>query len=126
MGAILRNVLSMTKVHQVFDREVSVLGNVSLSLFLAFALMTINLTQLVSLALPMLVILTIQVVLMIAFAIFVTFRFCGRGCDAAVLAAGRCGVGLGATPTAMANMQTVTQHYGISSCLWWERFLFAL
>ena len=114
VGAILRNVLSMTKVHQVFDREVSVLGNVSLSLFLAFALMTINLTQLVSLALPMLVILTIQVVLMIAFAIFVTFRFCGRDYDAAVLAAGHCGFGLGATPTAMANMQTVTQHYGMS------------
>lgn len=114
VGAILRNVLSLTKVHQVFDREVSVLGNVSLSLFLAYALMTINLTQLVSLALPMLVILTIQVVLMVFFAIFVTFRFCGRDYDAAVLAAGHCGFGLGATPTAMANMQTVTQHYGMS------------
>lgn len=114
VGAILRNVLSLTKVHQVFDREVSVLGNVSLSLFLAYALMTINLTQLVSLALPMLVILAIQVVLMVFFAIFVTFRFCGRDYDAAVLAAGHCGFGLGATPTAMANMQTVTQHYGMS------------
>lgn len=114
VGAVLRNVLSLTKVHQVFDREVSVLGNVSLSLFLAYALMTINLYQLVSLALPMLVILTIQVVLMVFFAVFVTFRFCGRDYDAAVLAAGHCGFGLGATPTAMANMQTVTQHYGPS------------
>ncbi|MDE5603056.1 MAG: sodium/glutamate symporter, partial [Helicobacter sp.] len=106
--------LSLTKIHQVFDREVSVIGNVSLSLFLAFALMTINLSQLISLALPMFVILTAQVILMASFAIFVTFRFCGKDYDAAVLAAGHCGFGLGATPTAMANMQTITQHYGIS------------
>lgn len=114
VGAILRNLLSLTKIHQVFDREVSVIGNVSLSLFLAFALMTINLSELVSLALPMFVILTTQVLLMIAFAIFITFRFCGRDYDAAVLAAGHCGFGLGATPTAMANIQTITQHYGMS------------
>lgn len=114
MGVILRNVLQTTKMHQVFDREVSVIGNVSLSLFLAFALMTINLWQLVSLAIPMLVILACQVVLMVLYAVFITFRFCGKDYDAAVLAAGHCGFGLGATPTAMVNMQTVTQHYGAS------------
>ncbi|TLE15604.1 sodium/glutamate symporter [Helicobacter apodemus] len=114
IGAILRNLLSLTKIHQVFDREVSVIGNVSLSLFLAFALMTINLSELVALALPMFAILTIQVILMVAFAIFITFRFCGKDYDAAVLAAGHCGFGLGATPTAMANIQTITQHYGMS------------
>lgn len=114
IGAILRNVLQATKIHQVFDREVAVLGNVSLSLFLAFALMTINLMELVSLALPMLVILLIQVVIMVFYAVFVTFRYCGKDYDAAVLAAGHCGFGLGATPTAMVNMQTVTQHYGPS------------
>lgn len=114
IGVVLRNVLQATKVHQVFDREVSVIGNVSLSLFLAFALMTINLWQLVSLALPMLIILACQVVMMVFYAIFVTFRFCGKDYDAAVLAAGHCGFGLGATPTAMVNMQTVTQHYGPS------------
>ena len=114
VGVILRNTLQATKIHQVFDREVSVLGNVSLSLFLAFALMTINLWQLVALALPMLVILVCQVAAMVVYAIFVTFRFCGRDYDAAVLAAGHCGFGLGATPTAMVNMQTVTQHYGPS------------
>lgn len=113
-GVVLRNVLSALKIHQVFDREVSVIGNVSLSLFLAFAMMTINLWELVALALPMLVILGLQTVMMIAYAIFVTFRFCGRDYDAAVLAAGHCGFGLGATPTAMVNMQTVTSHYGPS------------
>lgn len=114
VGVILRNILSILNIHEVFDREVSVLGNVSLSLFLAFALMTINLWELVALALPMIVILVAQVVVMILYAIFVTFRVCGKNYDAAVLAAGHCGFGLGATPTAMVNMQTVTNHYGHS------------
>lgn len=113
-GVVLRNILSLTRIHQVFDREVSVLGNVSLSLFLAFALMTVNLIELISLALPILTILFFQVVTMVLYAIFITFRFCGKDYDAAVLAAGHCGFGLGATPTAMVNMQTVTNHYGMS------------
>lgn len=90
------------------------IGNVSLSLFLAFALMSINLWQLVALALPMVIILVCQVVVMVVYAVLVTFRFCGKDYDAAVLAAGHCGFGLGATPTAMVNMQTVTTHYGPS------------
>lgn len=114
VGVVLRNGLSMLNIHQVFDREVSVLGNVSLSLFLAFAMMTLNLWELWALALPMIVILSAQGLCMVLFAIFVTFRFCGRDYDAAVLAAGHCGFGLGATPTAMVNMQTVTSHYGPS------------
>ena len=56
----------------------------------------------------------LQVMMMIAFAVFVTFRFCGKDYDAAVLSAGHCGFGLGATPTAIANMQTVTAHHGMS------------
>ncbi len=114
VGVIFRNVLSALNIHKVFDREVSVIGNVSLSLFLAFAMMTLNLWQLVSLALPMVIILIAQAVTMMFYAIFITFRFCGRDYDAAVLAAGHCGFGLGATPTAMVNMQTVTSHYGPS------------
>ena len=114
IGVLLRNVLQATKIHEVFDREVSVIGNVSLSLFLAFALMSNNLWQLGALALPMVIILACQVVAMVAYAVLVTFRFCGKDYDAAVLAAGHCGFGMGATPTAMVNMQTVTTHYGPS------------
>lgn len=114
VGVIIRNLLQGLKVHKVFDREVSVIGNVSLSLFLALALMTINLLELVALAIPILIILVAQVGFMIFFAIFVTFRFTGKDYDAAVLSAGHCGFGLGATPTAMVNMQTVTNHYGPS------------
>lgn len=114
IGVILRNGLSALKIHEVFDHEVGLLGNVSLALFLAFALMSIDLVQLVSLALPIFSILFVQTIIMILFAIFVTFRFCGRDYDAAVLSAGHCGFGLGATPTAMVNMQAVCKHHGMS------------
>jgi ESS family glutamate:Na+ symporter len=60
----------------------------------------------------MLVILTGQVALMALYATFVTYNFCGRDYDAAVLVSGHCGFGLGATPNAIANMQAVSDKYG--------------
>lgn len=114
VGVILRNWLSALGLYQVFEREVSVLGNVSLSLFLAIALMSLKLWDLAALALPIFIILAAQALVMALFAIFVTFRMMGSNYDAAVLAAGHCGFGLGATPTAIANMQAVTQRYGSS------------
>ena len=93
---------------------VSVLGNVSLGLFLAIALMSLRLGDLASLALPLFVILVVQAIAMAAYAIVVTFRVMGRNYDAAVLAAGHCGFGLGATPTAIANMQAITEQFGPS------------
>ncbi|MBK5549387.1 MULTISPECIES: sodium/glutamate symporter [unclassified Pseudomonas] len=114
VGVVLRNGLSALGLYQVFEREVSVLGNVSLSLFLAIALMSLKLWDLAALALPIFIILAAQTLVMALFAIFVTFRIMGSNYDAAVLAAGHCGFGLGATPTAIANMQAVTQRYGPS------------
>jgi ESS family glutamate:Na+ symporter len=114
VGVVLRNGLSALGLYQVFEREVSVLGNVSLSLFLAIALMSLKLWDLASLAFPFFIILAAQTLVMALFAIFVTFRVMGSNYDAAVLAAGHCGFGLGATPTAIANMQAVTQRYGPS------------
>lgn len=114
VGVVLRNGLSALGLYQVFEREVSVLGNVSLSLFLAIALMSLKLWDLAALALPIFIILTAQTLVMALFAMFVTFRVMGSNYDAAVLAAGHCGFGLGATPTAIANMQAVTQRYGPS------------
>ncbi|MBG3129104.1 sodium/glutamate symporter [Proteus mirabilis] len=114
IGVILSNSLSMLGFYRVFDRAVSVLGNVSLSLFLAMALMSLKLWELASLAIPMLVILGIQAGVMALYAIFVTFRVMGKNYDAAILAAGHCGFGLGATPTAIANMQAVTDRFGPS------------
>ncbi|AMB79339.1 MULTISPECIES: sodium/glutamate symporter [Pseudomonas] len=114
VGVILRNGLSALGLYQVFEREVSVLGNVSLSLFLAIALMSLKLWDLAALALPIFILLVAQTLVMALYAIFVTFRVMGSNYDAAVLAAGHCGFGLGATPTAIANMQAVTQRYGPS------------
>lgn len=113
-GIILRNGLAALKIHRVFDREVSVLGNVSLALFLALSFLIIKIWQLADIALPLIVILVVQTLMMIAYAIFITFRFLGKDYDASVFAAGHCGFGLGATPTAMVNMQAVTNHYGAS------------
>ena len=112
VGVSLRNVLGLLRWHEVGEREVSLLGNVSLSLFLAIALMSLKLWQLASLALPMVVLLTAQTLAMALYAYFVTFRVMGRNYDAAVLAAGLWGLGLGATPTPIANPQAHTQWFG--------------
>jgi len=114
VGVVLRNGLAMRGWYQVFEDEVSLLGNVSLGLFLAIALMSLRLGDLASLALPLFAILVVQAIAMAAYAIFVTFRVMGRNYDAAVLAAGHCGFGLGATPTAIANMQAITERFGPS------------
>ena len=115
IGVILRNSLSAMGFYTVFERAVSVLGNVSLALFLAMALMTLRLWELSALAIPILGILFGQMLLMIGYAVFITFPVMGRNYDAAVIAAGHCGFGLGATPTAIANMQALTNRFGPST-----------
>ena len=113
-GVILRNVLTKVFKFDMFDRAIDVFGNASLSLFLAIALMDIKLWELSGLAGPMLIILLVQTVVMILYGYFVTFRVMGKDYDAAILTAGHCGFGLGATPTAVANMQSVTEKFGPS------------
>lgn len=108
-GVVLRNVLTNVFRFNMFDRAIDVFGNASLSLFLAMALLDLKLWQLTALALPVTVILLVQVVVMALYATFITYTLMGRDYDAAVLAAGHCGFGLGATPTAVANMQSVTE-----------------
>ena len=92
------------------DRIISV-GNICLSLFLGMAMISLKLWELSSLALPLVVILVSQIVMMILFVYFVAFPLLGRDYDAAVLCAGICGFGLGATPNAMANMSAVCYKY---------------
>ncbi len=114
VGVVLSNGLALLGFYRVFERAVSVMGNVCLSLFLAMALMSLKLWELASLALPIFAILLVQTLFMAFYAIFVTWRVMGRNYDAAVLAAGHCGFGLGATPTAIANMQAITERFGPS------------
>ncbi len=113
-GVILRNVLEGVFKVKVFDRAIDVFGNASLSLYLAMALLSLKLWQLADLAGPLMVILGAQTITMALYAAFITFRVMGKNYDAAVLAAGHCGFGMGATPTAVANMQAITNMYGAS------------
>lgn len=113
-GVILRNILESVLRVKMFDRAIDVFGNAALSLYLAMALLSLKLWQLADLAGPLVVILTAQTLTMALYAAFVTFRVMGKNYDAAVLAAGHCGFGMGATPTAVANMQAITNMYGPS------------
>lgn len=91
---------------------INVWGNVSLSIFLAIALMTLKLWQLASLAGPMIVMLAAQTVLMFIMARFIVFKLMGSDYESAVMCSAMCGFGMGATPNAMANMQVLTKKYG--------------
>ena len=113
-GVILRNILEGVFKVNIFDRAIDVFGNASLSLYLAMALLSLKLWQLADLAGPLVVILGAQTITMALYAAFVTFRVMGKNYDAAVLSAGHCGFGMGATPTAVANMQAITNMYGAS------------
>ena len=113
VAAILRNVIDWRNWRlpmQQFD----VVGSVSLAFFLAMALMSMKLWELAQVAGPLLIILLVQTVVMFFYAYFVTFRVMGSDYDAAVIAAGHCGFGMGATPNAMANMQAFTAANGPS------------
>ena len=112
VGAVLRNVLAQAKLHEIDAQALSFTGVVSLSLFLAMALMSLRLWEIASLALPMLLILALQCIGVALFTSFITFRVMGANYEAAVLVAGQCGFGLGATPTAIANVQAICARYG--------------
>lgn len=114
IAAILRNVIDGTSKKTPIN-EISIIGNVCLSLFLSMALMTMKLWELADLALPLITILLIQTVIMALFAYFVTFNIMGRDYDAAVMATGHCGFGMGATPNAIANMEAFTSVNGFST-----------
>jgi ESS family glutamate:Na+ symporter len=112
VAAVVRNLADATRVVRIEPRVVDDLGTIALSLFLTMALMSLRLWELIDLALPMLVILLVQVGLLAAFTYWVTFRLMGRDYDAAVMAAGHCGFGLGATPNAVANMRALEERFG--------------
>ncbi|WP_373077604.1 sodium/glutamate symporter [Fusobacterium nucleatum] len=113
VAAIIRNILDFNQKQLPFT-EIGIVGNISLSLFLSMALMSMKLWQLIDLAIPLIIILLVQTILMAFFAYFITFNIMGRDYDAAVMSTGHCGFGLGATPNAMANMETFTRSNGPS------------
>ena len=121
LAAIVRNTIGFfnykdegrwEKAEKLLDMErIISVGNICLSMFLGMAMISLKLWELQSLALPLIVILVSQVLLMALFVYFAAFPLLGRNYDAAVLCAGICGFGLGATPNAMANMSAVCYKY---------------
>ncbi|PJG84949.1 sodium/glutamate symporter [Conservatibacter flavescens] len=116
-GMLLRN-LSDAGIGQLEHKEIDILGNISLNIFLSLALMSLNISKLVDLALPMIVILLVQATVMAIWAYWITFRSMGKDYEAAVMAAGHCGVGLGQTPNALANMKVVIEKHGAAPNAW--------
>lgn len=116
-GALVTNILPLfsSKKESVINlKEIDAIGDISLSLFVSMAIMSMKLWELSSLALPLIVLLVAQVVLMVGFAMLVTFPIMGKNYDAAVIASGHVGFGLGAVPVSMANMKAVCEEYRYS------------
>lgn len=110
-AAFMRNIGEYGGKIHIHMGEINDIGGICLSLFLGIAMITLQLWQLAELALPMIILLLAQVVLMAMFSYFLVYNVMGRDYDAAVLAAGTCGFGMGATPNAMANMQALTEKF---------------
>lgn len=110
-AAVIRNIGEYSGKFDIYMGEINNLGGICLSLFLGMAMITLKLWQLAELALPLIILLSAQLILMMLFTYFVVFNVMGRDYDAAVLAAGTCGFGMGATPNAMANMQAICDRY---------------
>ena len=114
VAAIIRNVGEYSGKFDIYMGEINNLGGICLSLFLGIAMITLKLWQLAELALPLMILLGAQLLLIFLYTYFVVFRVMGKDYDAAVLAAGTCGFGMGATPNAMANMQVLCDRYAPS------------
>ncbi|MFO3667841.1 sodium/glutamate symporter [Anaerococcus kampingiae] len=110
-GLIVRNIYDGLK-KPINMTNIDTVGNISLSLFLSLALINLNLKAIMSLAGPMVIIMIAQAIFISLYTSLVTFNILGRDYDAAVMVAGHCGVGLGQTPNAMANMEAIIEEKG--------------
>ncbi|KPU82673.1 sodium:glutamate symporter [Psychromonas sp. PRT-SC03] len=114
IGVVITNITEISRGYKINTECIDILGTVSLSLFLAMALMKLKIWEIFDLALPLLFILLIQTVILALFAYFITFRIMGSDYDAAVMVGGHCGFGMGATPTAVMNMGALVSRTGPS------------
>lgn len=114
VAVIVRNLADRFVKGAVNMKEINLIGDISLAIFLSMALMSIKLWEVADLALPLIGIILIQVIFLVLYAIFVMFRLLGKDYDAAVMISGFLGHGLGATPNAMANMSATVNKYGPS------------
>lgn len=114
IAAIILNVGKGTGKLHVNEECSEIIGNISLNIFLSMVLINLEIWQLKGMVGSLLIILIAQSILMIVFSYFITFRFMGKDYDAAVIAAGHCGFGMGSTPNGIANMEAITEKYGLS------------
>lgn len=114
-AAVIRNIIELTPFRRILKiKKIVSVGNICLSLFLGMAMISLKLWELESLALPLITILFAQIVAIALLTYYIAFPILGHDYDAAVLVAGICGFGLGATPNAMANMSAVCYKYHYS------------
>lgn len=110
-ASLMRNLSDYSGKFEIDLDIISVIGSFTLAMFLSMTLMSFKLWELKELALPLILMLLGQTVLMGVFAYFVTFNLTGRDYDAAVMTGGHCGCGFGTTPKALANMEALTEKY---------------
>ncbi|MFR3557947.1 MAG: sodium/glutamate symporter [Paraclostridium sordellii] len=115
IAAIMRNFSDIKGIWETSEKELSIIGSICLSLFLSMAMCSLKLWELIDLAIPIIILLGVQTIIMILFAYFITFTVMGKDYTAAILAAGHCGFGMGATPNGIANMESITSKYGPST-----------
>jgi len=113
-GVVATNLCEFSKIYRISRACIDLWGTMALSIFLAMALMSLKVWELANLAGPMVIIILVQTIMLMVFAYFVTFRLMGKDYNAAIIAGGHCGFGLGATPTAVANMEALVARYGPS------------
>lgn len=114
VAVIIRNISDYGNLNIIDMKITNCVSDVTLSLFLSIALMSIELTEIYQLALPLTIIVLAQIVFIVLFSVFVVFRVLGKNYDAAVMIGGFIGHGLGATPNAMANLDVITKKFGAS------------
>ena len=112
-AAIIKNICDLRKV-KLEDKEIETLGGISLSFFLSLALMGLKLWELFDLALPLIIMLIAQTILMFVFGYYIVFRVMGKDYEAAVFVSALCGFGMGSTANAVANMDALTDKYGFA------------
>jgi len=110
----IRNIGDKSRAYEVDSKCVGMIGDITLALFITMAINSLKLVELANMALPLFIMMILQVALILLLAYFVVFRLFGRNYDSAVMAAGLCGFGLGATPNALVCMQAITTKHGYS------------
>ena len=110
-GLVVRNIYDAFKKDTSIE-SIEILGNISLNLFLSLSLVNLNISAILGLALPMVIIMVGQAIFISLYTSLVTFNITGKNYDSAVMVAGHCGVGLGQTPNAIANMEAIIEEEG--------------